>query len=222
MKSSSKAEVLKMYEETADSYDKMMDAEIGLSVYSDSLERLRERIARTPGTLIDTACGSGHMLYMYHEQYDQRRPLLGVDLSPRMVGIAARRLGSSARVVVGDMSDLSMVNDGVAVAVINFFSLHHLDPDNVAEALQEWNRVLRPGGQLLLATWEGSGSIDYGDESDIVALRYRLEELHSWVQAAGFVVSQCVVEPVEEIPMDAIYLEGEKRLGKKVIIQGTL
>ncbi len=84
MKPSSKEEVRKMYEETADLYDKMMDAEIGLSVYSYNLERLRERIAKAPGTLIDTACGSGDMLAMYHEQYDYRCSLLGVDLSLRI------------------------------------------------------------------------------------------------------------------------------------------
>ncbi len=109
MKTSSNDEVRKMYDETVESYDKMMDVEIGLSVYSDTLERLRDRIVKTTGTLIDTACGSGHMLAMYHEQYDYRRSLLGVDLSPRMVAIAARRLGNSARIVVGDMCDLSEV-----------------------------------------------------------------------------------------------------------------
>ena len=61
-----------------------MDKEIDLPVYSDLLGRLQERIANVPGTLIDTACGSGHMMSMYHERYDQQRLLLGIDLSPRM------------------------------------------------------------------------------------------------------------------------------------------
>jgi ubiquinone/menaquinone biosynthesis C-methylase UbiE len=199
-----------MYEASADSYAEMMDTEIDLPVYSDTLGRLRARIDNTPRTLIDTACGSGHMLSMYHERYDRNRPLLGIDLSPRMVTIAGRRLGSSAKVVIGDMRDLATVDVSSAAAVLNFFSVHHLDPEGVGVALREWHRVLRSGGQLLLAAWEGVGAIDYGDESDIVALRYRSDELASWTQGAGFTVSRCVIEPVEGMPMEAVYLEGVK------------
>jgi ubiquinone/menaquinone biosynthesis C-methylase UbiE len=93
---------------------------------------------------------------------------------------------------------------------MNFFALHHLDPEGVRAAISEWYRVLQPGGQLILATWEGRDGIDYGDASDIVALRYRSDEIASWVQVAGFAVTRCIVEPIEEIPMDAIYLEGAR------------
>jgi len=66
------------------------------------------------------------------------------------------------------------------------------------------------GGQLVVATWEGTGAIDYGDASDVVALRYREEEIAAWAQAAGFVVDRCVVEPMEGMPMKTLYLEGTK------------
>lgn len=210
MKPSSKDEVRRMYEETADSYAEMMDSEIDLPLYSVILERLRERIETLAGPLIDTACGSGHMLSMYHDKYDQHRELVGIDLSPRMVAIASERLGTSARIMAGDMRELMGVDGGSASAVMNYFALHHLDPVGLREALREWHRVLRPGGQLFLATWEGSGAIDYGDESNIVALRYSRDELYTAVQEAGYTVSRCVVEPVEEMEMEAIYLEGAK------------
>ena len=210
MRPSSTDRVRDMYEETADGYAEMMDAEIDLPVYADVLGRLRERIAGAQGALIDTACGSGHMLALYHDRYDAQRPLLGIDLSPRMVVIAQQRLGSGAQVVIGDMRDLSAVDTNTAVAVLNFFALHHLDPEDVCLALREWHRVLRPEGQLLIATWEGAGAIDYGDASDIVALRYSSDELALWTREAGFAVARCVVEPVEGLPMDAIYLEGVK------------
>lgn len=210
MKPSDTGEIREMYDATAESYAEMMDSEIDLPVYSDILGRLRARIANAPGTLIDTACGSGHMLSMYHERYDLNRSLLGIDLSPRMVSIAGKRLGSSAEIAIGDMRDLSTTETDSAAAVLNFFAIHHLDTEGVRVALAEWHRVLRPGGQLIVAAWEGTGAIDYGDESDIVALRYHADELTSLTRAAGFTVARCVIEPVEEIPMDAIYLEGVK------------
>jgi ubiquinone/menaquinone biosynthesis C-methylase UbiE len=203
-------EVRKMYEDTADSYARMMDTEIGLPVYADVLGRLQDRIAHTPGAVVDTACGPGHMLFLYRERYDEKRPLLGVDLSPRMVAIAGEKLGSNARVFVGDMRELPSVKPGSSSAVLNFFALHHLDREGVNVALREWHRILAPGGQLVIATWEGSGVIDYGAASDIVALRYRSDELATWAREAGFSVTRCVVEPVEDFPMDAVYLEGCK------------
>ena len=210
MKPSHTEEVRQMYETSADSYAEMMDAEIDLPIYADTLGRLSERIDGVPGTVIDSSCGSGHMLSMYHERYDRSRPLLGLDLSPRMVAIARARLGSSAQVATGDMRDLATVEANSAAAALSFFAIHHLDPEGVRAALGEWHRVLRPGGQLLIATWEGTGAINYGEESDIVALRYRSDEIASWARAAGFTVTRCVTEPVEEIPMDAVYLEGDR------------
>lgn len=205
-------EVRKMYEDTADSYAKMMDTEIGLPVYADVLGRLRERIADTPGTVVDTACGSGHMLHMYHERYDQKRPLLGVDLSPQMAAIAEKKLGSHGAAAVGDMRDLTSIGAGSCSAVLNFFALHHLDSKGVRSAFSEWYRVLAPGGQLVVATWEGSGPIDYGDESNVVALRYGSHEMATWAQGAGFSITRCIVEPVDEMSMDAVYLEGVKEV----------
>ncbi len=66
-----------MYEDTADSYAQMMDAEIDLPVYSDVLGRLRDRIADKPRAVVDTVCGSGHLLSKYHERFEPNRPLLG-------------------------------------------------------------------------------------------------------------------------------------------------
>ena len=196
-----------MYEATADHYAQMMDAEIDLPVYADTLQRLCSRLSDVPGPIVDAACGPGHMLARIREEYDPSRELVGVDLSPRMVAIAAQRLDSGGVAVLGDMTQLTMVEDASVAGLVNFYALHHLDPAGVRSALREWRRVLKAGGQLLVATWEGDGPIDYGDHSDIVALRYRSDDLQQWAEEAGFAVSKCAVEPVEDFPMDAVYLE---------------
>jgi ubiquinone/menaquinone biosynthesis C-methylase UbiE len=210
MKTSPPEKVRELYEESADSYAEMMDSEIDLPVYTDILGRLAGRIVDVHGPVIDTSCGSGHMLSRYHERYDLERPLIGIDLSPRMVAISSERLGSSAQVLHGDMRSLGEVESDSAACVLSFFAIHHIGPDEVLRALREWHRVLRSGGQLVVATWEGADTIDYGEMSDVVALRYTQEEIGQWAREAGFVVDRCVVEPVEEIPMEAVYLEGTK------------
>ncbi len=206
MKPSADEEVREMYDKTADSYTAMMDGEIDLPIYAETLSRFSESIASVQGTLIDTSCGSGHMLSMFRDRFDKTRQIIGVDLSPRMLAIASTRLGSDAEILAGDMRDLGFAEVGSAAGAISFFAVHHLDPDGVRLALHEWHRVLTPGGQLLLAAWEGAGPIDYGEHSDIVAFRINAEELSFWAHSAGFVVSHCAVEPVEGMEMDAIYM----------------
>jgi len=200
-------EVREMYDATADSYAEMMDTEIKLPVYSEVLVRLKRRIAGLSGEVIDTACGSGHMLSMYRELHDSKRGLVGVDLSPRMVSIARERLGLSARLFVGDMCDLQEIESCSAAALLNWYAIHHLSVESVREAMKEWYRVLVQGGQLLVAAWEGTGQINYGEAFDIVAIRYSESELSALAEEAGFKISSCVVAPVDDFPMDAVYLE---------------
>ncbi|KAA3613851.1 MAG: class I SAM-dependent methyltransferase [Calditrichaeota bacterium] len=211
MKTSSAEDVRKLYEDSADSYDKMMDSEINLPVYEDILTRLAEKISGLQGAVIDTSCGSGHMLYQYHKRYDPMRPLIGIDLSPKMVAISRKKLGKNTKIFAADMRELDDIPAESSAAVISFFALHHLEPKEIGVALKEWCRVLRPKGQLNIATWEGSGPIDYGDESDVVALRYSQQEVTELVEKNGFKIDRLVVKPDAEIPMNAIYLEGTKQ-----------
>lgn len=207
MKPSSLKNVRKMYEVNADSYAEMMDKEIKLPVYKDVLGRLQDNISNTPGMFLDTACGSGHMLAMFRSQYDSSRSLIGIDISPRMVSISKKHLGKEASIMVGDMRALPGIDSSSVAAVINFFALHHLDVDGIRTSMLEWNRVLVHWGRLSIAAWEGSGVIDYGEESDIIAYRYTPNELTNIAEKAGFIVTRCTVEPVEDFPMNAIYLE---------------
>lgn len=211
MRTSTLSEVKKLYEGSADSYNEMMDAEIKLPVYSDTLSRLSRRIKNITGTLVDTSCGSGHMLGLYHSSYDTNRSLIGVDLSKRMINIAGNRLGKIAKILNGDMCTLNKIPSCSSAAVISFFAIHHIDQPNVLKAFKEWNRILCEQGQLVLAAWEGTGLIDYGDDSNMIALRYTEDELTSWIKDSGFVVNLCNVEQIEEMSMNAIYLEATKQ-----------
>ncbi len=129
----------------------------------------------------------------------------------RQLKISRKKLGGNATIINGDMCDLSDIQTESAAAVLSFFAIHHINPTQILAAFKEWHRVLSKKGQLVIATWEGAGLIDYGDETDVIALRYRKDELTAWVIESGFSVDKCTVESVEEIPMNAVYLEATKK-----------
>lgn len=195
-----------MYDAIAPSYDALVDEEIGGPVYTRALTAIAEAVRDLPGPIVDLACGSGQMLQRYHAGFEPDRALVGLDLSPTMVAITARKL-PEAQVRVGDMRAPDVSG---AAALICWFALHHLDADQAAEALRVWSDRLSPGGMLSLATWEGTGTVDYGDAADIVAWRHPVDEVRAWVERAGLVVSHCVVEPVEGMGMDAVYLDARR------------
>ena len=210
MKPSAMDDIRELYEATADGYADMMDSEIYLPLYAETMGRLRDAISHVPGCLLDVACGSGHMLRRYHEEFDPTRPLVGVDLSPRMVEIATGRLPADAIVMATDMRELDQIEPESAAAVLSFFALHHIDPVGSRAALREWHRVLAPEGRVFVATWEGTGPIDYGGEAEIVALKHAADDLATWVREGGFRIDRCVVEPVEGMEMDAVYLDATR------------
>jgi ubiquinone/menaquinone biosynthesis C-methylase UbiE len=202
--------VREMYDSEAESYSKMMDSEMEHPLYADTLSRLKTRLEDLSGAIIDAPCGSGHMLSMYHEDYDKGRALYGIDLSPGMAAIAAKRLGPAAEIVVGDIRNLDEVPSDSAAAVVSHFAFHHLDADGIAAALAEWHRVLKTGGQLVIGAWEGEGVIDYGDDADIVAILHGADELVTMIRQTGFSISRNVVEMDDEMMMNAIYIEGTR------------
>lgn len=209
---SSRGKVRTFYDDTADGYSRMMDDEIRLPLYAEVLGGLVDRTSSLEGPIVDTSCGSGHMLAKLANEYTTGRELIGVDLAPKMVAIAKARLGESATIYQGDMADLpAEIAAGTCAAVINFFSLHHIAPDSLAPCFAEWHRVLRAGGQLVIATWEGEGAIDYGEHADIVTQRYQESEIVAAAEAAGFIVDRSSVSAVEGMEMDAVHVAATKR-----------
>lgn len=198
------------YDDAADGYDVMMNEEIKLPWYNEVLSSLADHISSIDGAVLDASCGSGHMLEKLHNEFTQQRQLFGIDLSPKMVAIARERLGDAALVSQGDMRDLADFSDASCAAAISFFSLHHIDADDLVGCLAEWHRVLVPSGQLVIATWEGDGAIDYGDQTDILTRRYRESELIEALKTVGFLIDRHCVVPVDGFEMDAVHIPATK------------
>ncbi|MCO1655032.1 class I SAM-dependent methyltransferase [Pseudonocardia humida] len=108
--------------------------------------------------VLDIGCGTGNLLLAL----GARRPdldLAGIDPDPKALARAtrkARRAGVAVRFDRG-FADTLPYPDGSVDRVFSSLMLHHLDPPVKDATLAEVRRVLRPGGALVLADFDGHG-----------------------------------------------------------------
>jgi SAM-dependent methyltransferase len=136
--------------------------------------------------VLDVGCGPGQ-IGAHLRSFG--RTVHGVDLSPAMAQLAATRLDGAA---VVDMRMLPFA-DACIGGVVAFYSLIHLRREEVAFALREFARVLRPRGRVLLSAHEGEGDVEVhemaGRSVAMSATFFTLDELVAAAIGAGLVVT---------------------------------
>ncbi len=112
-----------------------------LAVEEPVVERLLAAVP--PGPALDAACGTGrHTVTLARHGHD----VIGVDQSPEMLELAAVKV-PGAQFRVGDLTELP-VPDASVDLVLCALALSHLH--DLAPAVAEFRRVLRPQGRLLV------------------------------------------------------------------------
>lgn len=121
--------------------------------------RVAQRVTMiTPGgQVLDVGCGPGHIAVLLAQEAPGLT-VTGIDLVPAMIALAQRHaaaaeLSDRVRFQVADVASLPFPDDQFDL-VVSSLSLHHW-PDP-ARGLAEIDRVLRPGGRVLiydLADW---------------------------------------------------------------------
>ena len=158
------------------------------------LDRFAAEVRRI-GPACDLGCGPGHVARYLHDRGVQ---VTGLDLSPAMVE-QARRLNPGIAFRQGNMLALD-VEDGAWGGIAAFYSIIHVPRAQVAAALAEMNRVLRPGGLLLLAFHVGDETIHldewWGQPVTLDFHFFRPDEMAESLRAAGFEVE----DPIERGP----------------------
>jgi ubiquinone/menaquinone biosynthesis C-methylase UbiE len=107
-------------------------------------------------TVVEFGCGTGRFAArLLRERLPGDASYFGLDVSPRMVGLALKAVApwqGRARVQLTDGSIRLPVPDGSADRVISTYVLDLLAPADTAAFIAEARRVLRPGGALALAS----------------------------------------------------------------------
>lgn len=154
--------VRRRYDRIAPIYD-VLDLSMELLAFRRWRARLWERVGTKPGRLLEVGVGTGKNI----PHWPAEAEITAIDLSPRMLTRARRRSterGTQARLEAMDVEQLSLDDGSFDVAVATFVFCSVARPE---AGLREVQRVLRPGGRLLLLEHQRS-------ESPVVAPLLRL------------------------------------------------
>lgn len=103
-------------------------------------------------SVLDIGCGTGVLTRLAALAVGPEGLAVGIDPAARMIEVAKKNAaaeGSRARFRLGVAEDLSF-EDGGFDCVLSSAMLHHIPQDLKVKVLSEVNRVLKPGGRLVL------------------------------------------------------------------------
>jgi SAM-dependent methyltransferase len=204
--------VARSYDAVADEYARRIAGELAYKPFDrELLDRFAERVAGR-GRVCDVGCGPGHVTrYLSDRGVD----ILGLDLSPRMVELAAKS-NPQIDFVVGNVLALAVPGATWSGAVA-FYSLIHLSPAEIPIALGEISRGLRPDAPLLVAfhTGDETRHIDEWWERPVSLDTYffRPDWFSDQLKQAGFLVEHVVVRPPYsgyEVETERAYVEARR------------
>lgn len=164
----------------------------------DCLDRLAREVGDL-GPICDLGCGPGQIARYLHRQGIKT---LGVDLSPKMVA-EAQRLNPEIHFHQGDILSLPDEDDSWG-GIAAFYCIIHIPREQIVDALREMQRVLKPGG-ILLVTFHIGTEIKHLDDwwekpVNLDFAFYLPTEMESWLKEAGFELEETLLrEPIAEV-----------------------
>lgn len=156
----------------------------------DLVRLIPDRRASYP-VVVDVGCGGGRSLKKLHDRFAPSQ-LIGIDIDPGMLDVSAQAAARHAvpvTLIAGSSSRLPLQSDSVDLLFCHQ-TFHHLVEQE--QAIQEFFRVLKPGGIMLFAE-----STRRYIESWIIMLLFRhpmevqrtADEYLQMVRGTGFAVA---------------------------------
>jgi SAM-dependent methyltransferase len=174
------SDILASYARRADEYAEHLGSMA--SVHPSDRQLVTAWADEMHGPILDAGCGPGHWSgHLAMKGVDVR----GIDLVPAFVE-HARTAHPEVPFDVASIDALPHVANSFA-GVLAWHSLIHHRPGDIRRALDQFTRVLRPGGGLLLGFFTGP-AVEEFDHAVATAYRWPPEVLSDELRAAGFEV----------------------------------
>jgi len=157
--------------------------------------------------VLDIGCGAGQTLLQLAERVGTEGQVIGVDVSPLLLGIAERRTESlsQVRLIQADAQSLGLPSESVDAVFSRFGVMTFNDP---VAAFANFRRILRPSRTLAFSCWRSlqENELDHlplsaaGFESVVDESPFSFaepEHIRRTLQAAG--LTEIVIEPHDEM-----------------------
>jgi SAM-dependent methyltransferase len=152
------------------------------TVHPSDLQLVTSWAATVDSPLLDAGCGPGHWAGHLAEQGCDVR---GVDQVSAFIN-HARHTYPTVPFALGDIDALADASDSYG-GVLAWYSLIHHKPGDITRALDEFARILRPGGRLLVGFFLGA-HVEPFEHAIAAAYRWPADALANELRAAGFTV----------------------------------
>jgi SAM-dependent methyltransferase len=176
----------KAYNKTADKYHEHFKDEVTQKEYDRLLlDRFSDSLGQN-SLICDAGCGpSGHIgRYLFNKGHQ----VAGIDISQRCIAVAtAYNPGMDFK--VRDIMNTGF-EDNSFDAVVSFYSIIYTPKEHIGRIFDEFNRILKSNGKLLIAVKKGSteGIVDdeWYEGSKVYFTHFLENEIRSYFTGSNF------------------------------------
>lgn len=136
------------------------------------------------GVVLDAGCGPGHLTAFLYERGLQ---VAGVDLVPEFIDSARTRF-PEVPFHLGSFAHLDLADRSVS-GVLAWYSLIHSHPKDLPLLLDEFSRVLVPGGGLLIGFFDGAAA-ELFPHAITTAYYWSIKEMSAMLDQTGFDIAE--------------------------------
>jgi ubiquinone/menaquinone biosynthesis C-methylase UbiE len=201
----------KVYDLLAEKYHALFKDELSQKEYDRKLIDNYAQYFSPCSIIYDVGCGpSGHIgKYLF----DKGLNVTGIDISEKCIDIA-KNYNRDMTFKRMDMMNLQ-VDDQSIDGIIAFYSIIHTPKENIDKIFQEFKRVLKSGGKVMLAVKEGKGEGLEGhildSDMSIYFSYFTKKEVETYFISNGFkiIFLECRTPYSDEIAISRIYAIAE-------------